>query len=333
MIRSLASPANLTRDDDEDFSPRRNLSRTSLEASVEAGDILWIDIVDPEDDEIEWLEQLLDLHPAVVADIERDDIRPTLMVYPHYLFLSLFEPNIKRNKVNGQEVHCLINENLFITVREANAEAVDDAYNRVLQNPDAWSRGAAYFLYLTTQFIIDAYYPLLDRISNQLNTLEEDIMNGTINGDARRTVYGIKQQLINLRQMIAPQREVLSGVVGESRVTSNADTRDLFRHLYERLLRVYDVIDGQRDLSSNVLDLLQSQASSRMVDAVNRLTIFSMIFLPLTFFTGLFELGFATTIDTIILPISGQVMFFIVLLCMILSATIMTWMFKRRGWI
>jgi magnesium transporter len=193
--------------------------------------------------------------------------------------------------------------------------------------------GVPYFLYLATQYVVDAYYPLLDRISNQLNGLEEDLLVGKANARTRRPVYDIKQQLINLRQMVAPQREVLSSVLGENRLAGDSDTRDLFRHLYERLLRVYDVIDAQRDLSSNVLDVLQSQESSRLVDAVNRLTIFSMIFLPLTFLTGLFDLNFAKTLDAVVLPVSGESMFVLVITAMIVSVVAMVVVFRRRGWL
>jgi magnesium transporter len=93
------------------------------------------------------------------------------------------------------------------------------------------------------------------------------------------------------------------------------------------------VIDSQRDLSSNVLDLMQNQESRKLVEAVNRLTILSMIFLPLTFFIGLFELNFATTVDPIVLPISGTIMFILVITLMVSSATGMILMFRRRGWL
>jgi magnesium transporter len=331
MIRSLVTSTDAALD--EDFSPRRNLTRESLEQSFANGDCMWVDFVDPETEEIRWLEQLLQLHPAVVEDLMRDDRRPTLMVYPKYLFISLFQPTIKLNKVDGKEIHCLVYGNVFITVRKSDATSVDEAYNRIVQNPEAWKRGNAYFLYLTTQYVVDLYYPLLDRISNQLNQLEENLLSGKGNNKDRKPVYTVKQQLINLRQMIAPQREVLSSVIGESRLASDGETRDLFRHLYERLLRVYDVIDAQRDLSSNVLDLMQSQESGKLVEAVNRLTIFSMIFLPLTFFTGLFELNFATTSNPVVLPINGTFMFIFVILCMVVSASFMTITFRRRGWL
>jgi magnesium transporter len=255
------------------------------------------------------------------------------MVYPSYLFLSLFQPQIRLNLVEGKEIHCLITDNWFVTVRQGDSTAVDDAYNRVVQNPDSWHSGVAYFLYLTSQFVIDGYYPLMDRISGQLNVIEEKLLNGSTKSDARKSVYRIKQQLINLRQMVAPQREVFSSVIGEKRVAEDSDIRDLFRHLYERLLRVYDVIDSQRDLSSNVLDMMENQESRKLAEAVSRLTILSMIFLPLTFFTGLFQLNFATTTDQMVLPISGDIMFTVVMAAMIFSVAAMMVVFRRRGWL
>jgi magnesium transporter len=331
MIRSLVAPAAL--DIQDDFTPRRNLSRENLEQSLNNQDTVWVDVVDPDEDEIAWLEQVLRLHPAIVQDLGREDRRPTLMVYPSYMFLSLFQPHLRLNSVEGREIHCLVDSYFFITVRKSDAGAVEEAYNRVAQNPDSWRHGAPYFLYLTIQYVIDGYYPLLDRMSNQLSQLEESIMGGTVGDKTRKPVYSIKQQLINLRQMIAPQREVLSSVVGESRLTGDPEIRDLFRHLYERLLRIYDVIDAQRDLSSNVLDMVQSQESSRLVEVVSRLTIFSMIFLPLTFFISFFSLDFATIAEPAVLPVSGEVLFGLVLTAMTVSVAGMVYFFRRRGWL
>lgn len=334
MIRSLVAAFD---DEKQETLVRRNLGREKLAQAVADGDRMWIDIVDSTNNEVEWLAEHFHLGPAVVEDLLRADRRPTLMVYPNYLFLSLFEPQIKGGVVQGQEIHCVITDSCFITVRPSSAETVEDAYERVAHNPDAWNAGVSYFLYLTAQQVIDAYYPLLDRISNQLNGLEEKLLdspaNAQVNDAMRRPIYRVKQQLINLRQMVAPQREVISNVIGENRLGDGGNTRDLFRHLYERLLRVYDVIDSQRDLSSNVLDMMQNQQSRRMVEAVNRLTIFSMIFLPLTFLSGLFELNFATTSDSFVLPISGGLMLFLVLAAMVVSSGLMTVMFKRRGWL
>ena len=328
MIRSLIADL-----EDDDVMLRRNLERSHLEEAIHQGSLIWIDMVDPEAEEIDWLAGIFALNPAVVEDLKRHDRRPALLVYPDYIFLSLFEPHIALNSVKGREIHCLITDTCFITVRTADTEAVDNAYDRVAQSPDVWQSGVAYCFYLTAQHVTDTYYPLLDRISNQLNSLEEQLLNNGLDPHERKPVYRIKQQLINLRQMVAPQREVFSNVIGEKRLTASGEIRDLFRHLYERLLRVYDVVDSQRDIASNVLDMMQNQESRKLIETVNRLTILSMIFLPLTFFMSLFELNFATTSEPFILPISGTILFILVIGAMMLSAGFMAFVFIRRGWL
>ncbi|MBX3081977.1 MAG: magnesium transporter CorA family protein [Anaerolineae bacterium] len=331
MMRSLVAFKDAVLDDD--FMPGRNLSQEKLEHALQNGDTVWIDVVDAPEEEIRWLEQQLGLHPLVVADLLREDRRPALQVLTKYMFLSLFQPEIRLNKVRGMEIHCLIGANYFITIRPERATAVDEAYNRVAQTVGPWKTGPSHFLYLTIQHVIDSYYPQLDRISNQLNRQEEVLLQNGINESSRKPIYTIKQQLINLRQMVAPQREVLSNAVGEERIAANPEIRDLFRHLYERLLRIYDVVDTQRDLASNVLDMIDSREANKLSETVGRLTILSMIFLPLTFFTGLFQLNFATTTDQLQLPISGGAMFIGVMVLMIASVLFMGVYFRRHGWL
>jgi magnesium transporter len=332
MIRSLVSPQVM--EDGSEPTVRRNLLLEKLEAEMAERVTMWIDVTDPDHKEIEWLEHNFKLHPTVIADLKTDNGRPSLMIYPNYIFITLFEPTIRKSTVEGREIHCLVGNGAFVTVRRTEAKSIDEAYNRVAQNPSQWRLGAPYFLYIATQYVIDSYYPLLDRVSNQLNTIEENLLtNGTDPKSKQKSVYVIKQQLINLRQMVAPQREVLSRVIGEERIAEQIEMRDLFQHVYERLLRVYDVIDSQRDLSTNVLDMIGSQESNKLVDAVSRLTIFSMIFLPLTFLTSLFDIGFVSTQEPVVLPINGIVILIFVVVGMLFSTIGMLFLFRRRGWL
>jgi magnesium transporter len=330
MIRSLVSPH---KNGNGEMIIRRNLTQDDLTAVLTEQTPVWIDIVDPTEQEIEWLQDNLKLHPLIVGDLKRVDRRPSLLVYTDYIFLSLFQPEVAIDTAIGREIHCIIGECYFITVRGSETASVEDAYSRAANNPNYWERDVAYFLYLTMQAVVDAYYPLVDSISMRLNSLEESQLQTNPDINIRRRLFRIKQQLIALRQMVAPQREVLSNVIGEERLTRNNENRELFRHLYERLMRVYDVVDSQRDLSNNVLDLLQSHESQKLGNAVNRLTIFSMIFLPLTFLIGIFELNFVTTDPPLSIPIPGSVMFILIITLMITSVAGMVLFFRRRGWL
>ena len=330
MIRSLAKPQESVGDGDV---VRRNLRNTNLRQELIDRNEIWIDVVDPTPTEIQWLQQHLSLHTVVVEDLKRRDRRPSMLVYNDYIFLSLFEPHVSLKRVDGEEVHCIIGENFFVTVRSSEAKGVDKAYERIAQSPSYWKNDVAYFLYLTMQSVIDRYYPLLDNISMALNKSEESLLTDNPSKSVQQEIYIIKQQLFAFRQMVAPQREILSNAIGEERLTRTSENRDLFRHLYERLMRIYDLIDSQRDLSSNVLDLLQNRSSARLAETVNRLTIFSMIFLPLTLITGLFELNFVTAESQFLIPVSGLVMFMFVVAVMAFTMSSMIWFFRKRGWL
>jgi len=343
MLRSLVAPPRVIAEPDlestgeiDEIIIRRNLSQESLEAALLEGSIIWLDVVEPEDAEITWLGRVFELHHQVMSDLRREDRRPTLMPYPDYLFLSMFQPHViikdKQSMVISSEIHILIGKNWLVTVRNESTTAVSSAYDRVAANIDYWKRDLPYVLYMVLQAVVDSYYPLIDKISNQLNTLEERAME---NGDKtlQKSVFRLKQQLINLRQMVAPQREVVSNVIGEDRLASTPEDRDLFRHLYERLLRVYDVIDSQRDLASNVLDLLGSQDSGNLAKAVSRLTILSMLFLPPTFIVGLFGLNFVTTQTEFTIPVSGALLFGIIVVMTVMLSAGLAWFFRKQGWL
>ena len=334
MIRSLIADSGLD-GNGSGVKLRRNLTENSLKAAHQDGKPLWLDVVDPTEQELQLLESMLKLHPLVVEDIGREDHRPTLLVFPEYLFITLFEPQIQHHQVQAHEIHCIVGDNYFVTIRSGRDEEVSEAYKRVAQqNHDAWRRGVAYLLYLTMQYVIDAYYPLMDKISLTLDKLEEAIiMNDDPPPDIRQRLFRVKQQLITLRQMVAPQREVLSSAIGSDRLAATDEYRDLFRHLYERLLRVYDVVDAQRDLSSNILDLVQSHEAASLTNAVSRLTIISMIFLPLTFVAALLELNFITPESPTTLPVTGATALIGLILSMVIIASSMALFFRQRGWI
>lgn len=129
MIRSLVIAANTTDTSDGTSDAgilRRNLSQESLESCLAEGSTIWIDIVAPEAEEISWIENCLQLSPTVVADLLREDRRPTLLVYPQYIFLSLFQPHAHGNTLLGNEIHCIIGEHFYVTVRQADTSALEE---------------------------------------------------------------------------------------------------------------------------------------------------------------------------------------------------------------
>ena len=92
------------------------------------------------------------------------------------------------------------------------------------------------------------------------------------------------------------------------------------------------MIDAQRDLTGNVLDIIANQQSRKIGDAINRLTIISMVFLPFTFFLGLFDSNLFTISKSVLLPINGLTMFMLIVLTMSASiaGTLMVFRWRNR---
>jgi magnesium transporter len=105
----------------------------------------------------------------------------------------------KATHLQEKKFTSFIGDHYCVTVRQSDTSALEEAYDRVAQNPDSWHRGVPYFPYLAAQHMIDTYYPLLDRISNQLNELEEKFLNDSDDKLTQKSVYRIKQHLIGLR--------------------------------------------------------------------------------------------------------------------------------------
>ncbi len=98
MIRSLAQP--IQKQGDKKPVIRRNLPQEAIANELKNNYLLWIDIVDPEESEIDWLQEQLDFHPLVIEDLKRKDTHPAVLVYPKYIFISIFQPAIKMQRVS-----------------------------------------------------------------------------------------------------------------------------------------------------------------------------------------------------------------------------------------
>ena len=142
MIRSLvitpsmvpAVEGNAENVSDTEMTLRRNLTQENLEKNLDEGCFMWIDIISPEESEIHWLKGFLKLSPVVIADLLREDRRPTLLVYPQYLFLSLFQPHAHSKNLVSKEIHCIIGKNYYVTVRAADRMTVDQVAAEVRQH-------------------------------------------------------------------------------------------------------------------------------------------------------------------------------------------------------
>jgi magnesium transporter len=166
---------------------------------------------------------------------------------------------------------------------------------------------------------------VLDAMHEAVDDLEDEIVANPAQSLMSR-IFEMKRDAVSLRKIISPQLEVFSrltspglGIIGEEHVV-------YFRDVHDHLIRVFEAMDSYRELMSGALDAYLSTVSNRMNEVMKRLTVMAALFLPITFFTGVFGMNLRET------PIWHDPIFWLFLGGMAAASIGQFLYFRRKGW-
>ncbi len=293
------------------------------------GTLRWIDVVENDDAALELLRERFDFHPLAIEDCATFELRSKLEEYEDYLFVVVNaftgDPDDPR-EIQIHEVHAFLSEDYLVTVHDNPVPAAENVWRRAANDPSVLRRSPCWALYLTVDTMIDAIFPQLAAITQELEEVEEKILQGDAEHDLM-SVFELKRALVNMRRVVRPVRDVI-GMLSRRR-DSRIDERTAvyFRDVYDHVQRVAESIEEARDLATNAMDAYQTTISNKTNDVMKALTVFSAIFLPLGFITGFWGQNF---ID---LPVNSGWFFVVMLAAMVaVPAVLLVW-FARRGWL
>jgi magnesium transporter len=231
----------------------------------------WIDVQQPTEEKLALLAERFGLHKLAVEDCLHLDQRPKLEEYPNHFFLA---------------------HDWLISVHEFPFAGLDTVKRRVLDDPRATlERGTDFVLYMLADALVDAQFPILDTFSDELEDLEAAIFEKVAPGQLQR-IFEMKRMLVMLRRVLSPQRDVV-GMLSRRGISHIREKTTLyFRDVYDHLVRLYEQIDAGRDIVGNVMDGYLSMVANKTNDITKQLTIFSTLFLPLSFIVGFFGQNF-----------------------------------------
>jgi magnesium transporter len=287
----------------------------------------WLDLHGPSDEEFERFGRALGFHPLAIEDAVNFGQRPKLEEYDDFVFLVVYGAAPDEDDV--VEVHCFYTERFLVTVRRDDCPAFAEARERHERRPETLGEPAL-VLHRVVDALGDSFFPLLTDIDEFVDVIEEAIFTRPDQEQLRR-VFLMKRRLVNLRRVVAPQRDLLatiaSGVAEVPALTREAERR--FRDAYDHMIRLTDTIDSYRDLLTGASDAYLSTVSNRVGDVTKQLAVIATIFLPLTFVTGFFGQNFAWLIRAV----GGEAAFWtlgVVLQFVTLAGLLL--LFRRRGW-
>jgi len=309
-------------DDTEDAS----IGRCFINAHQDG---FWLDIEQPDADDYKLLEQTFKFHPLTIEDIQHQNQRPKIDEYPDYNFAVIFQADWVQDEPAYREHHLFVGPTFLVSVHQDPAPALAVLKERIAKSPDLTKGQPSFLTYLVVDAIVDATFPVLERVDDTVDQMEDDIIDKAAPGSLDR-IYHLKHSVIDLRRFLGAQRDVFQKLVTHGIHLQQQDMTLYYRDVYDHIVRQYETVDSLRDLLTSAMDVYLSTVSNRLNQTTKALTVIASLFLPLSFLTGFYGMNFAY-LTTVLEP--PYIAFAIGIGTMLIAIGIQLYLFRRRGWI
>jgi magnesium transporter len=305
--------------------------------------VFWVDIDKPEDEDYALLDDVFGFHPLAIEDSINRSQRPKIESYNHvgdacqqgyfYMVIHGVDPAAAKKHLETQELDMFMSERYLITIHSEEmgaiavqkARAVSDA--RVVLDP-----GIDILLYRILDRLVDAYSPILDDMQDELDELEEDAA-----GDPQPAllprIAKKKRELLTLRRVIGPQREVLAQLTRGEVPFIRESTRIYLRDVLDHAVRAVEMIELYRDLVIGARDIYMSSISNNLNKIMKTLTIITVIALPMTVVTSFFGMNFNPELPLWGWLLNHPVGFWISMGVILALIGVLLYVFRRLKWL
>jgi magnesium transporter len=325
-------------------SPFGRRGRASAEAAperveprvevVESPGLRWINIERPRALEQAWLEEHFDFHPLDYEDVRSRNQRPKVDEYDDYLFIVLHFPHYDKNvsRLNAAELDIFVGPDFLITLPNEPLQTIEYLFQRCRANEELreslFSKGPGYLLYKIVDDCVDASFPMLGKIGNKLERIEEEIFEGQGDDEVVRDISNAKQEIINFRKIVRPQRVAFRDLERNKARYIAEDLDIYFDDIIDASERVWDLLENYKEVVEGLEATNESAIAHRTNEVFRALTAISLIFLPLTLIASIFGMN---------VHVPGQdgdmTPFWIILAVMLAVVVGVAAFFRRRGWL
>jgi magnesium transporter len=301
---------------------------------IQAEGLRWVNIERPGPAERAWLEEHFDFHALDLEDVVSRNQRPKIDEYEDYVFIVLHFPvfDPAAGRLNAGELDLFVGPGFLITIPNQPLQPVEYLFERCRAKEELreqlFSRGAGYLLYRIVDDSFDYCFPMLRKIGNKLDLLEDEIFEGR-SEDIVRDISNVKQEIINFRKVIRPQRPVLRDLekVKGRYLAEDLDLEIYFDDIVDAHERIWDMLENYKEVVEALEETNESVISHRVNDILRVLTSISVIVLPLTLIASIWGMNVGVPGE------HNHTDFWIILGVMAALLISMVAYFRRRGWL
>ena len=309
--------------------PEREEARAEI---VEAPGLRWIHIERPRAVDQAWLEERFDFHALDYEDVFSRNQRPKVDEYDDYMFIVLHFPRYDKAvaRLNAAEVDIFVGPDYLITIPNEHLQPISYLFDRVRSNEELreqlFSKGAGYLLYKIVDDCVDASFPMLRKIGNKLERIEEDIFEDE-QAEVVRDISNVKQEIINFRKVVRPQRAAFRDLE-RTKTRYIADDLDIyFEDIQDASERVWDMLENYKEVVEALESTNESALAHRTNETFRVLTAISLIFLPLTLIASIWGMNVGVPGE------QSVEAFWVIIGVMVIVLVGMLAVFRKRGFL
>lgn len=285
------------------YHPDRPEDEVSVENSPEffkektdQGEVsFWIDVEDKDfESEVNAVGESLGLHSLTIEDIMTAESRPIVDAFPNYLYILARIPaqTWELGEMETYQLSLVLGDNFLLTFHRRKLPSIEKLRKKMTRAPERYfGRGVDYLGYYLLDLVVDDYFPVLDRLEDEIERVEEEVLVEPDEG-LLEEISDLRTDLIEIQRTAGPQREMAAKLARTETPFITDERKIYFRDIQDDLARISDLLTNYRDLIGGARDMYMTSISNRMNEIMQTLTIVATIFIPLTFIAGVYGMNF-----------------------------------------
>ncbi len=331
--KMLAEPVvSLISFNDQELEEIRIGSASDLPPQIAEDKVTWLNMDGVHDITfIEAVGKNFGLHPLILEDVLDTSQRPKAEVYDDVVFFvaRMLTHSETGHVISVEQVCFVLSKNFVITFQEGKQGDVFEEVRERLRRSKGKSRKskADYLFYELLDAIVDNYFVILEKVGNELEELEDDILKNKKNA-VLHELHNLKSEILLVRKSIWPLRDALTKTEREENSLISKSTRIYLRDTIDHAIQEIETIETYRDLLASLQDLYLSTLSNKMNEVMKLLTIITTIFIPLSFIAGVYGMNFKHMPE-----LEWQYGYFLILFIMLVIGGGMLKYFRVKKWL
>ncbi len=276
-----------------------------------------------------------EIHPLAIEDVLNTAQRPKIEHFTnHFFIVSEMVYFSEESQLTFEQVSLFLGEYFLISFQEEKGHDVFEQVRARLRGGRGYSRkmGADYLAYALLDAAVDRLFPVLESVGDNIESVEEELLDKPTR-ESLKKLYEAKRLLLHLRRAAWPHREIFNSMIRDDTGLIGRETQIFLRDCYDHIAQIIDIIESYRDLTAGLMDLYLSSLGFRTNEIMRVLTVVTALFIPLTFFAGVYGMNFHTDDPWNMPELSwsfGYVYFWAI--CLISVAGMLAF-FKRKRWL